>query len=221
MTHYLVIAHGGIGAELASSLGRVLVDDPAAVFTLLVPDARAAREREAAGSARLAREQMQATGIHPVRALAGDGSPAVAVDDELRLHPGMYDAILLCTPPPGLRSWIGGDLRTQLEERAGLPTLHLHPRAVDTWSRARAPRSVRWTRWWEWTRFASTAEDRAGAAPTGRQLLPVLAMMLVYLSAGLVLAFTVNRGFLFTDAVAFLLYAAVVGGLLFLLRDGR
>ncbi len=96
--------------------------------------------------------------------------------------------------------------------------LHLHARSPDTWSRAPAPRSARWSRWWALTRFAPSTAERTGASPTRRQLLPVLLLMLVYLAGGLVLAITVNRGFLLNAAVALVLYSSVIGGLLLLLR---
>lgn len=229
MTHYLVVAHETADRpDLARALARVAADDPAAVFTLLVTATASMRgmtghttafERLAHDAAERARQELRGAGIHLVRVLAGDGSPSIAVEDELRLHQQMYDAVVLCTRAPGLRSWLAGDIRTQIEAAAGLPVLHLHARSTDTWRRAPAPRSVRWSRWWALTRFAPAEQDPTGSVPTRRQLLPVLALMLLYLTAGLALAITVNRGFLLNDAVAILLYSSVVGGLLFLLRS--
>ncbi len=54
--------------------------------------------------------------------------------------------------------------------------------------------------------------------PTGRELLPILAVMSVYLAGGLTLALTVNRGFYLNDLVALIVYTVVVGGLLFAMR---
>ncbi len=229
MTHYLVVAHGIESSELVTSLQRLATDDPRGVFTLLetatqprqaftgrTPDLEtAALERATEARARLAE-----AGVYLVRTLAGDGSVLTAVADELRARPETYDAVALCTPRPGPRAWLAGDVRTQLEVREGLPVLHLHAGATDPWRRAPRPRSARLSRWWAFTRFTPSAEEAQGsAALSRRQLLPVLCLMIVYLLGCLGLAIGVNRAFLLNDAIALVVYAGIIGGLLAVLRS--
>ncbi len=111
MTHYLVVAHETAGRpDLARALTRVAVDDAGAVFTLLVTATASMRgltghtphlERVAHEAAERARVELRDACIHLVRVLAGDGSPPIAVEDELREHPERYDAVLAQHPPAG------------------------------------------------------------------------------------------------------------------------
>ena len=227
MAHYLVIAHGTADrADLVTCLRRITRDDTAAACTLLVTATDPFRhlsghtpelEIAAMAHAHAARTRLEAAGIYLARTITGDGSPLMAAEDELRRRPDTYDAIVLCTPRPGLRAWLDGDLRTHIEERAMLPVFHFHVELRDPWKRTRAPRMPRLSVWWERTRLApSPTED---VVPLRRQMLPVLALMALYLAGGLGLALTVNRGFLLNDAVALVVYTVVVGGLLLVLRS--
>jgi hypothetical protein len=228
MPHYLVVAHGiAQPDELAGCLASLLADDPQAACSLLVTATHPLRalkgqtrelEMLARQRASAARVSLEANAIFLARSVVGDGSPIVAVEDELRLRPEVYDAIVLCTSRPGLRSWLVGDVRTQLEERTGLPVFHTFVGAIDPWRRVRKPRVARLSRWWERTRLAPSTADNARAVPTRRQLIPMACLVAAYLLGGLVLAFTVNPGFLLNDAVALVVYTVVLGGLLLVLR---
>jgi nucleotide-binding universal stress UspA family protein len=228
MPHYLVVAHDVASPEdLASCLSGLLADDPNAAYSLLVTATHPlralkgqTRELEALARKRAAaaREQLEASGIYLARSIVGDGSPVVAVEDELRVRPEVYDAIVLCTGRPGLRSWVFGDTRTQIEEKARLPVFHTFVGATDALKRARKPRIPRLAQWWERTRLAPTEPETGSVAPTRRQLIPMACLMAAYLLGGLVLAVTVSPGFLLNDAVALVVYTVVLGGLLAVLR---
>jgi hypothetical protein len=229
VTHYLVVAHGIEADELVTCLRRLAADDARGVFTLLETATHPlqaftghTRELEdlALGRVREAQVQLRAAGVYLVRVLAGDGSVLTAVADEVRARPETYDAVALCTPRPGWRAWLMGDLRTQLEAREGLPVLHLHAGASDVWGRAPRPRNARVSRWWALTRLAPSTEE-AGRGPmlSRRDLRPVLGLLCVYLVGCLGLAIGVNRGFLLNDAIAIVVYSVVIGGLFFALRS--
>jgi hypothetical protein len=228
MPHYLVVSHGvAQPEELASCLAELLADDPHAACSLLITATHPlralkgqTRELELLARQRgvAARASLEGKGIFLARSVVGDGSPIVAVEDELRLRPEVYDAVVLCTSRPGLRSWLVGDVRTQLEERTGLPVLHTFSGTPDPWRRARKPRIPRLSRWWDRTRLAPSTADGTRAVPTRRQLIPMACLMAAYLLGGLVLAFTVSPGFLLNDAVALVVYTVVLGGLLLVLR---
>ena len=224
MPHYLAVAHAIDTGELAGCLGRIARDDARSAFTLLYASGQdAVRETTLRLRSGSVRRQLEDTGVYLARTLVGDASPLVAVEDELRARPEVYDAVLLCTPRPrGLRAWLRGDVRTTLEARVQLPVFHLHADSGDPWRRTRRPRSAFLTRLWERTRFApSAAEVRGELAPSRRQLLPVYGLVGVYLLGGLGLAITVNRGFLLNDAVAIVVYSGVIGGLVAALRAER
>jgi hypothetical protein len=228
MGHYLVIAHGvRQPQDLAACVAGLLASDDQAVCTLLVTATHPLRalkgqtrelELLARARAEAARISLQAAGVYPARTVVGDGSSLVAAEDELRLRPDVYDALVLCTERPGLRSWIAGDLRTQLERRTGLPAFHTFIGIPDPWRRRPEPRMPRLARWWARTRLASPDTEQPRVVPTRRQLLPMVCLIVAYLIGGLLLAFTVNRGFLLNDAVALVVYTLVFGGLFLVSR---
>lgn len=229
MTHYLVVAHGIEVDDLVTCLRRLAGDDAQGVFTLLETSTHPlqaftghTRELEDLALARVreAQARLREAGVYLVRVLTGDGSVLTAVADEVRARPETYDAVALCTPRPGWRAWLGGDVRTQLEAREGLPVLHLHAGASDVWLRAARPRNARVSRWWALTRLApSTEEASRGPMLSRRDLLPVICLISVYLVGCLGLAIGVNRGFLLNDAVAITVYTVVIGGLFVALRS--
>jgi hypothetical protein len=217
--HYLVVAHRTAGQpDLLSCLRRVQADDPGAVFTLLVTATSRTRLMTGHTPALEAatREQLREAGVYLARAIAGDGSPGVAVEDELRARPETYDAVLLCTPPPGRLALVQPDPRAAIEARAGIPVLHAHADRGDVWSRVR--RENRLTRWWDRTRLPPAPGEPEDAPPTMRQLVPILGMMLAYLAGGLFLALTVNGRFILNDVIALLCYSGLLAGVFYLLR---
>ena len=135
MTRYLVVAHQtATSPELLQRLSQLAVDDPEATFALLVPatpvphllvweegesEAVARRKTEDAGSL------FQSACLKVARAQVGDASPLLAIEDELRARPGVYDAIVLCTLPPGISRWLRLDVHNQAESKFDMPVIHV------------------------------------------------------------------------------------------------
>ena len=230
MNHYLVVAHRtATSPELAGSLSRLAAADPYSAFTLLVTavhhplvEQNARIEAEAARRAEQARRLLEDAGVYLARVVVGAGSPAVAVQDELIAHPETYDGIILHTRPPRMLDRVTGDLRRRIERQAGIPVFHAYRGADEPWRDERERPAGRLGRWWRRTRFEEAGDPGAQPGPRAvlgrRELWPVAALMLLYLAGGLTLALTVNRGFYLNDAVALVIYSAVVGGLLFAMR---
>jgi hypothetical protein len=231
VNHYLVIAHRTVTSpDLVDSLSRLAAADPYSAFTLLVTathhplvEQNAWIEAQAAERAREGRRMLEAAGVYLARVVVGAGSQAVAAQDELLARPDTYDAILLHTRPPRIVDRVSGDLRRRIEERTGLPVFHAHSDAVEPWLAARMQPPGRLARLWRRTRLEERPKpgELPGAPrpPTWRELLPIVALMIVYLAGGLALALTVNPGFYLNDIVALIVYSVVVGGLLFAMRQ--
>lgn len=230
MNHYLVIAHRtATSPDLAESLSRLAAADPYSAFTLLVTathnvftERDATAEAQARQRAEEGRLLLEASGVYLARVVIGAGSPEAAAQDELIASPDTYDAIIVHTPPPGHVDRVRGDLCHRIKEFAHIPVFHAYRGAEEPWRGDRVRPPGRLGRLWQRTRFEERpppgAEPRVRHVPTRREMLPVIALMLLYLAGGLTLAITVNRGFYFTDAVALVLYSVVVGGLLFAIR---
>lgn len=132
---YLVVAHQtAASAELQQHLTRLATEDADARFTLVVPATDPAHllvwepgeAHSIAGSkAEMARQKLVDAGVPVVRTQVGDAEPMQAIRDELRVHPGMHDAIILCTLPPGVSRWIGLDLPTLASQQFTVPVTHI------------------------------------------------------------------------------------------------
>jgi hypothetical protein len=112
----------------------LVAEDPNAQFVLLVPatpishlltwvegEAREVAQR----SAEVAKKRMEETGIAVSRTAVGDGSPIVAIEDELRQSPERFDAIIVSTLPLGISKWLGLDLPHKAQRKFGLPVIHV------------------------------------------------------------------------------------------------
>jgi hypothetical protein len=66
---------------------------------------------------------LEREGANSVRYVIGDRQELDAVADELRDGPG-YDALIVCTLPPGVSRWLKRDIPHQAE-RFGLPVFHV------------------------------------------------------------------------------------------------
>ena len=135
MTHYLVLAHQtATSAKLLKRVSELAAYDPAPIFTILVPAtpvvhlltwAEGETKDIAWQRAEEARERFEGSGLNVAQAKVGDSSPILAIGDELRAHPGEYDAVVLSTLPPGLSRWLRLDVRHVAERKFGLPVIHV------------------------------------------------------------------------------------------------
>ena len=135
MTQYLVVAHQTSDSpELLQHLCGIADADPDASFTLLVPATPVDHlltweEGEtyliAWKKADESRSLFDAHGLEIIHAKVGDSSPILAIEDELRAHPGEYDQIVLSTLPPGVSRWLRLDVHNQAERKFNLPLIHV------------------------------------------------------------------------------------------------
>lgn len=135
MSQYLIVAHQTADSpELLQRLTEIATFDQQAAFTLLVPATPVTHllvweegetQMIAQNKAQEARALFESRGLNILRALVGDGSPLLAIGDELRRHPNWYDAIVLSTLPPGVSRWLRLDAHNQVERNFNLPVIHV------------------------------------------------------------------------------------------------
>jgi hypothetical protein len=134
MMRYLVVAYQtATNPELTSEIKRLAAgpDDPE--FALLVPaypvqhrftwnetESRDRAEKVAAE----ATDRLRAVGARVVRTVIGSPTAILAIDDELRDHPG-YDALIISTFPQGRSAWLKEDLVKRAQKEFGLPVIHV------------------------------------------------------------------------------------------------
>ncbi len=133
MAKYLVVAHQtALSPDLQKTVKALIVEDAAAEFALLVPDtpgltvtwegetADSASQRADAAKA-LLEETVQA---RVFRTAVGRADPLQAITDELRAHAG-YDALVICTLPPGISRWLKLDLVHRAQRHFGRRVIHV------------------------------------------------------------------------------------------------
>lgn len=132
MSRYLIVAHQtATSPELQGKVKALLADDAAAEFAVLVPAAPGSNfswEGEtvdvAEQRAEAARTLLEAAGARVVRTAVGAQDPLLAIIDEMREHPG-YQAIVVCTLPPGISRWLSLDLPRRVGRKFRLPVHHV------------------------------------------------------------------------------------------------
>ncbi len=135
MVGYLVVAHQTAdSAELAARLAQAARDDPAALFTLLIPatdpahllvwEAGSANEI-ASRKAEHAQAVLRKHGINVHRTVVGDSSPLQAIDDEIGANPGAHARVILCTLPLGISHWLGLDVPDEAGRAFDIPVEHV------------------------------------------------------------------------------------------------
>jgi hypothetical protein len=150
MARYLLVAHQTITDPLVLRRAKeLLAGDPAAAFTILVPEAHVEHPlvcdevatREAARvRAREAATMLRRAGIQVLRVETGDTNPLRAIQDELLFHPNEHDAIVLSTFAPGVSRWLRMDLATRLSGQHLLPVFHVYEGGEATWDESAALR---------------------------------------------------------------------------------
>lgn len=146
MSRYLVVAHQTAGSpELRQEIAATISQEPEAEFTVLAPATPInhlltwsdTESREAAShNAEEAAQLMRAEGANVSRVAVGSQSAISAIKDELRDHPGAYDAMIICTFPAGASRWLKADLLSQAR-RLGLPVTHVTASRVPAGMKAR------------------------------------------------------------------------------------
>lgn len=133
MSRYLVVTHKtALSPDLQRRVRALIAQDPAADFTVLVPEEPGTpvtwegETVDAAGQrAEAARALLEETaGARVVRTAVGAADPVRAIADELAAQPG-YDTLVICTLPPGISRWLKLDLVHRAERRFGLPVVHV------------------------------------------------------------------------------------------------
>lgn len=133
MKHLIVAHQTAGGTALREEVRRLSRSDPTSEFVLLVPATRIQHlftwtEGEstavARARAREASESLRASGVAVAEARVGDPDPFLAVQTEVREHPG-YDSIIVSTFPPGISRWLRLDLPTRLERHLAVPVRHV------------------------------------------------------------------------------------------------
>jgi hypothetical protein len=133
MSRYLVVTHQtALSPDLHRKVIALVAEDPAAEFAVLVPEASGvpmtwegetvdvARHRAEAAKALL--EEIARARVF--RTAVGAPEPLQAIADELVMHPG-YDALIICTLPPGVSRWLKLDLVHRAERKFGLRVIHV------------------------------------------------------------------------------------------------
>jgi hypothetical protein len=132
MSRYLIVTHQTARSpELHSKVAALIADDPAAEFTILVPeqDVTASWEGETIDLAQQRAEGAQEhlekeTGARVVRIAVGSADPLKAIEQELVGHHD-YTTILICTLPRGASRWLKRDLVSHAQRQFGLPVIHV------------------------------------------------------------------------------------------------
>lgn len=221
MTRYLVVAHQTATEPHLIKRVRELADgDRNATFTLLVPATRMEHlitwergesEEIARRRGELARAAFEAAGLTVSDVRVGDELPIWAIEDELRAHSNAYDAIVLSTLPPGRSRWVEMYSHTRAEERFALPIIHVYDGVERAMPDGRAPERPRREplvrRVLDWL-TEPTPGTRERSPRRGYLVLAVL--MLVYLAGTATLALTVNQRFFANDALAVVVFGALL-----------
>ena len=133
MSRYLVVTHQtALSRDLQGRVRALIAHDPAAEFTVLVPEVPGAlvtwegETVDAAGQrAEAAKVLLEDTaGARVVRTAVGAPDPLQAITDELVAQPG-YDTLVICTLPPGISRWLKLDLVHRAERKFGLRVVHV------------------------------------------------------------------------------------------------
>jgi len=133
MSRYLVVTHQtALSPDLHRKVIGLVAEDPAAEFTVLVPEAPGLTftwegetvdvARHRAEAAKTALEEIARARVS--RTAVGVSEPLQAIADELAVHPD-YDTLVICTLPPGISRWLKWDLVHRAERKFGLRVVHV------------------------------------------------------------------------------------------------
>jgi hypothetical protein len=133
MSRYLVVAHQtALSPDLQRKVRALIAEDSAAEFAVLVPETSGVPLTWEGETVDVAGQRAEASktlleetaGARVFRTAVGAPEPLQAITDELRMHPG-YDALVICTLPPGVSRWLKLDLLHRAERKFGLRVIHV------------------------------------------------------------------------------------------------
>ena len=132
MSRYLVVTHQtALSRDLQRKVRTLVAEDPGAEFAVLVPEAPGlpttweGETVDVAGQREAAKTLLEETArARVVRTAVGAPDPLQAIADELLARPG-YDALVICTLPPGISRWLKLDLVHRAERKFGLRVIHV------------------------------------------------------------------------------------------------
>lgn len=134
MSSHLIVAYQTAGGQaLRQEVQRLVTEDPAAQFVLLVPATRTQHlftwtDGEARAVAREradeAAEGLRACGAKLIAVRIGHSDPFLAVSDELS-DGTEYDTIIVSTFPAARSRWLRAGLPSRLEKQFGIPVTHV------------------------------------------------------------------------------------------------
>lgn len=133
MSRYLVVTHQtALSPDLQRTVRALVAQDPAAEFAVLVPEAPGVATTWEGETVDVARQRAEAAktileeraAARVFRASVGAPEPLQAIADELRMQPD-YDALIICTLPPGISRWLRLDLVHRAERKFGLRVIHV------------------------------------------------------------------------------------------------
>lgn len=212
MKRYLVIASAASSIPALVARARELSAAASGVsFVLVTPRPDDVADDEVAQHLATANEVLAVAQLRRARLLVedtaiGDSAPLYAIEDELRAHPGDYDAVVLASPVPRRSARLLGRDDHWRADSLRVPVMHVYEGSTAGLPRPLSQHIRR-----------VTGVPAAFFALIGRTLkrprlglalmmLPVLA----YLSVGAGLAIFISRGFIITELVAASLYTAMI-----------
>ncbi len=222
MTHILVVAHEtATSRSLLDRVKQLRTRDPELRLSLLIPETPVNRmlvweatETRAAAQAALgeAHRMFVAAGIDVASSNVGDADPVLAIKDSIRTSGEPYDAVLLSTLPPGRSRWLRTDTPRRARRSVDIPVLLAIPGDDQAWEDSlealeESQRSGR--------RLGEAEERAPGRIFARPSIWIIVLLMLGYLTGSLVLAISVDRGFLLNDAVALVLFTLMLGAIAF------
>lgn len=132
MSRYLIVTHlTALSPELHGEVGKLIAGDPAAEFTVLVPEQEAEHSWEGE-PVDVAGRQAEAAAAHltskvgarVVRTTVGVSDPLQAIADEIADNAG-YTTLVICTLPLGASRWLRRDIVHHAARKFGLPIVHV------------------------------------------------------------------------------------------------
>lgn len=133
MSRYLIVTHQtALSPDLQRRVRALVAEDPAAEFAVLVPEMPGSTFTWEGETVDVARHRAEAAktlleetaGARVFRTAVGAPDPLEAIADELLMDPG-YDALVICTLPPGISRWLKLDLVHRAERKFGLRVIHV------------------------------------------------------------------------------------------------